>query len=374
MKNNNMPESINEQIINFTNSTRKNEFDKLMKKNDISYDFRILFKTNRKTYKMSLLFQATLFMFNKYYSRKNPVNTGAVLNIIEHDDFNPYTKSIKNIPDFLFTYLFVFLSTEGHLRQRRTYLAVKSKRNLHLVKEDFKCYFNTYYNNDYNKFYTDISNLANELYMMQHPLFNQDKIEIFLADVSVAFIMDRSNASISNTINPKTDANKIEPHILRNIAYLPFISYKYCSKDIGSLTYPLKTIFSNYDYFNIGTILKHADFIFENDSRKKYQYCYEASKLFLHYYNSVSSYDKRIKILNDDVAIARLVATNIIECLSNIEYLFINEQQENTLDSLFHKINDDMLTFRLKSLITKFKIHNIIDKNNIDTKQRKIRI
>jgi len=375
MKNNDIAENIKEQVINFTNSTRKNEFDKLMKKNNIPYDFKIPLKANKKTYKMSLLFQSTLFMFDKYYSRKNPVNTGAVLNIIEHDNFDPYTKSIKNIPDFLFTYLFVFLSTEGHLRQRRTYLAVKSKRNLHLVKEDFTCYFNTYYKNDYNRFYTDISILVKELYLIQHPLLNQDKMEIFLADISLAFIMDRSNASLSNTINPKTDANKIKPQILRDIAYLPFISYQYCSKDVGSMTYPLKTIFTNYEYFNINTILKHSDFIFEKDPLKKYQYCYEAAKLFLYYYKSVSSYDKRITISADDTKIAKIVATNIIECLSYFESLFINEQQENTLISLFYQINDDILTFRLKSLITKFKMYNIIsNSSNANTIQRKQRI
>lgn len=375
MKNNDIVENIKDQVINFTNSTRKNEFDKLMKKNNIPYDFKIPFKANKKTYKISLLFQSTLFMFNKYYDRKNPVNTGAVLNIIEHDDFDPYTQSIKNIPDFLFTYLFVFLSTEEHLRQRRTYLAVKSKRNLHLVKEDFKCYFNIYYNNDYNKFYTDIFNLAHELYLIQHPLLNQYKMEIFLADVSLAFIMDRSNASISNTINPKTDANKIEPNILRNIAYLPFKSYQYCSKDVGSMTYPLKTIFTNYEYFNINTILKHSDFIFEKDQLKKYQYCYEAAKVFLHYYNFVSSYDKRITILNNDTATAKRLATNIIECLSDFEILFIDEQQEQTLTSFFYKIEDDMLVFRLKSLLTKFKMHNIMNSNTYNDKiYRKQRI
>lgn len=375
MKNNDIVESIKDQVINFTNSTRKNEFDKLMKKNNIPYDFKIPFKANKKTYKISLLFQSTLFMFNKYYDRKNPVNTGAVLNIIEHDDFDPYTQSIKNIPDFLFTYLFVFLSTEEHLRQRRTYLAVKSKRNLHLVKEDFKCYFNIYYNNDYNKFYTDIFNLAHELYLIQHPLLNQYKMEIFLADVSLAFIMDRSNASISNTINPKTDANKIEPNILRNIAYLPFKSYQYCSKDVGSMTYPLKTIFTNYEYFNINTILKHSDFIFEKDQLKKYQYCYEAAKVFLHYYNFVSSYDKRITILNNDTATAKRLATNVIECLSDFEILFIDEQQEQTLTSFFYKIEDDMLVFRLKSLLTKFKMHNIMNSNTHNDKiYRKQRI
>lgn len=375
MKNNDIVENIKDQVINFTNSTRKNEFDKLMKKNNIPYDFKIPFKANKKTYKISLLFQSTLFMFNKYYDRKNPVNTGAVLNIIEHDDFDPYTQSIKNIPDFLFTYLFVFLSTEEHLRQRRTYLAVKSKRNLHLVKEDFKCYFNIYYNNDYNKFYTDIFNLAHELYLIQHPLLNQYKMEIFLADVSLAFIMDRSNASISNTINPKTDANKIEPNILRNIAYLPFKSYQYCSKDVGSMTYPLKTIFTNYEYFNINTILKHSDFIFEKDQLKKYQYCYEAAKVFLHYYNFVSSYDKRITILNNDTATAKRLATNIIECLSDFEILFIDEQQEQTLTSFFYKIEDDMLVFRLKSLLTKFKMHNIMNSNTHNDKiYRKQRI
>lgn len=375
MKNNDIVENIKDQVINFTNSTRKNEFDKLMKKNNIPYDFKIPFKANKKTYKISLLFQSTLFMFNKYYDRKNPVNTGAVLNIIEHDDFDPYTQSIKNIPDFLFTYLFVFLSTEEHLRQRRTYLAVKSKRNLHLVKEDFKCYFNIYYNNDYNKFYTDIFNLAHELYLIQHPLLNQYKMEIFLADVSLAFIMDRSNASISNTINPKTDANKIEPNILRNIAYLPFKSYQYCSKDVGSMTYPLKTIFTNYEYFNINTILKHSDFIFEKDQLKKYQYCYEAAKVFLHYYNFVSSYDKRITILNNDTATAKRLATNIVECLSDFEILFIDEQQEQTLTSFFYKIEDDMLVFRLKSLLTKFKMHNIMNSNTHNDKiYRKQRI
>ncbi|EPP7233169.1 hypothetical protein ACTOJ1_000011 [Shigella flexneri] len=375
MKNNDIVENIKDQVINFTNSTRKNEFDKLMKKNNIPYDFKIPFKANKKTYKISLLFQSTLFMFNKYYDRKNPVNTGAVLNIIEHDDFDPYTQSIKNIPDFLFTYLFVFLSTEEHLRQRRTYLAVKSKRNLHLVKEDFKCYFNIYYNNDYNKFYTDIFNLAHELYLIQHPLLNQYKMEIFLADVSLAFIMDRSNASISNTINPKTDANKIEPNILRNIAYLPFKSYQYCSKDVGSMTYPLKTIFTNYEYFNINTILKHSDFIFEKDQLKKYQYCYEAAKVFLHYYNFVSSYDKRITILNNDTATAKRLATNVIECLSDFEILFIDEQQEQTLTSFFYKIEDDMLVFRLKSLLTKFKMHNIMNSNTHNDKiYRKQRI
>lgn len=375
MKNNDIVGNIKDQVINFTNSTRKNEFDKLMKKNNIPYDFKIPFKANKKTYKISLLFQSTLFMFNKYYDRKNPVNTGAVLNIIEHDDFDPYTQSIKNIPDFLFTYLFVFLSTEEHLRQRRTYLAVKSKRNLHLVKEDFKCYFKIYYNNDYNKFYTDIFNLAHELYLIQHPLLNQYKMEIFLADVSLAFIMDRSNASISNTINPKTDANKIEPNILRNIAYLPFKSYQYCSKDVGSMTYPLKTIFTNYEYFNINTILKHSDFIFEKDQLKKYQYCYEAAKVFLHYYNFVSSYDKRITILNNDTATAKRLATNIIECLSDFEILFIDEQQEQTLTSFFYKIEDDMLVFRLKSLLTKFKMHNIMNSNTHNDKiYRKQRI
>lgn len=375
MKNNDIVGNIKDQVINFTNSTRKNEFDKLMKKNNIPYDFKIPFKANKKTYKISLLFQSTLFMFNKYYDRKNPVNTGAVLNIIEHDDFDPYTQSIKNIPDFLFTYLFVFLSTEEHLRQRRTYLAVKSKRNLHLVKEDFKCYFNIYYNNDYNKFYTDIFNLAHELYLIQHPLLNQYKMEIFLADVSLAFIMDRSNASISNTINPKTDANKIEPNILRNIAYLPFKSYQYCSKDVGSMTYPLKTIFTNYEYFNINTILKHSDFIFEKDQLKKYQYCYEAAKVFLHYYNFVSSYDKRITILNNDTATAKRLATNVIECLSDFEILFIDEQQEQTLTSFFYKIEDDMLVFRLKSLLTKFKMHNIMNSNTHNDKiYRKQRI
>ena len=375
MKNNDIVGNIKDQVINFTNSTRKNEFDKLMKKNNIPYDFKIPFKANKKTYKISLLFQSTLFMFNKYYDRKNPVNTEAVLNIIEHDDFDPYTQSIKNIPDFLFTYLFVFLSTEGHLRQRHTYLAVKSKRNLHLVKEDFKCYFNIYYNNDYNKFYTDIFNLAHELYLIQHPLLNQYKMEIFLADVSLAFIMDRSNASISNTINPKTDANKIEPNILRNIAYLPFKSYQYCSKDFGSMTYPLKTIFTNYEYFNINTILKHSDFIFEKDQLKKYQYCYEAAKVFLHYYNFVSSYDKRITILHNDTATAKRLATNVIECLSDFEILFIDEQQEQTLTSFFYKIEDDMLVFRLKSLLTKFKMHNIMNSNTHNDKiYRKQRI
>lgn len=375
MKNNDIAENVNEKVINFTNSTRKNEFDKLMKKNKISYDFKIPFKANKKTYKMSLLFQSTLFMFNKYYSRKNPVNTGAVLNIIEHDDFDPYTKSIKNIPDFLLTYLFVFLSTEDHLRQRRTYLGIKSKRNLHLVKEDFTCYFNTYYKNDYNKFYTDIYRLVKELYLIQHPLLNQDKMETFLADVSLAFIMDRSNASLSNTINPKTDANKIKPQILRDIAYLPFISYQYCSKDVGSMTYPLKTIFTNYEYFNINTILKHSDFIFEKDQLKKYQYCYEATKVFLHYYNFVSSYDKRITILSNDTATAKRLATNIIECLSDFEILFIDEQQEQTLTSFFYKIEDDMLLFRLKSILTKFKMHNIMNSNTHNDKiYRKQRI
>ena len=375
MKNNDIAENVNEKVINFTNSTRKNEFDKLMKKNKISYDFKIPFKANKKTYKMSLLFQSTLFMFNKYYSRKNPVNTGAVLNIIEHDDFDPYTKSIKNIPDFLLTYLFVFLSTEDHLRQRRVYLAVKSKRNLNLVKKDFTCYFNTYYKNDYNKFYTDIYRLVKELYLIQHPLLNQDKMETFLADVSLAFIMDRSNASLSNTINPKTDANKIKPQILRDIAYLPFISYQYCSKDVGSMTYPLKTIFTNYEYFNINTILKHSDFIFEKDQLKKYQYCYEATKVFLHYYNFVSSYDKRITILSNDTATAKRLATNIIECLSDFEILFIDEQQEQTLTSFFYKIEDDMLLFRLKSILTKFKMHNIMNSNTHNDKiYRKQRI
>lgn len=375
MKNNILSyDELNQKIIEATNSSRKNEFAKFMKKNNISYDVKIIFNNQEKYYNFSLLFQCTLFMLNKYYLNKGAKNAVTLLDIIERDDFNPYTSSIKNIPDFLLTYLFLFLSRKGHLRRKFNGHNLKNGTNLNLVDEDFKYYFKEYYKEDYNHFYTDIHILACELYKIQHPLLSQEKMECFLADISVAFIMDRANILSSSTVNPKTNTDKIEPKKLRDIAYLPFISYDYCSKYIGNIIYPLKSILHNYEYFNIKTVLTYSDFIFENNPVKKYNYCREAMKLFLTYYQKVSLSTEKIVIGDDDTNMAIFLAKHTIECLSQFQSFTHFNIDEEIILSFLNKTQDKYIIHNGKSLLMKFRLQKILNNEENKNMPKKTRL
>lgn len=364
-----------QKIIEATNSSRKHEFARFMKKNHVDYSIKIPFYTHHTHYNFSLLFQCTLFMFNKYYSDESARNAVTLLDIIERDDFNPYSTSIKGIPDFLLTYLFLFLSRTGHLLHKFRNHNYKNETYFKLVNEDIKYYFNEYYKKDYDHFYTDIVILASELYKMQHPLFNEDKIESFFADISVAFIMDRSNALISDTISPKTDTDKINPQKLRDIAYLPFISYKHFSKYIGNLTSPLKSIFHNYEYFNIKTVFKYSGFIFENDPFKKYSYCKEVMKSFLQYYNDVPLSTDGIVIGYEDTKMTILTAKYLIECLSEFEYFPNISQDEKLILSFLELTEDKKIVQTGLSFIMKYRLQNIFNKesdNEIKQKRKRL--
>lgn len=295
-------------LKNMLNEINSKALADYLNDNNIPYSQTIPYVKNDKEYRFSLFFQACLFTANKCFDFKNPTNTGNLILLSNHDDFDATYQSIDGFPDFLFA----FIITQ-HMNEHSSHLGTKARNDYNKLRKDMEWYIDNHYQDCREKFYTDIIALTHKLHEIEVPLLNKDVFSSYLMHVSSCYIGQ------NNSSNRKIDLYKstISTEIISRLISLIFMDYR--ATDKPKHGYNQSTLLKEYDFLETKAIFNNSDRVFPS-AIAKLEYCLEMMNLHNHYYQKTLDKDvhPHYHYTNDDMDFTQNLSYGAIDALDNI--------------------------------------------------------